>query len=153
MGTSSQVKCTTKYFPFSSGIPWQIKNGRYVQPEVSAAILQSKLRDKDIVVAAFGGLLESFYSLSILEAINYMMPGHSLFWCCTENRFVLFGVGVCVGRGFPSSILQASRELSRRGLDILLVFVLSCLFLRAFLVQRPGLLQLQDPYFHREKCC
>ncbi|KKN72155.1 hypothetical protein LCGC14_0413670 [marine sediment metagenome] len=74
-------KLTTKYFPFSPGIPWQIKNGRYVRPEVSGSILRSVLKDKDIVVAAFGGLLESFFSLSILEAINYMMPGHNLFWC------------------------------------------------------------------------
>lgn len=70
----------TKYFPFSPGISWQIKNGRYIQPEVSGAVLRSLLKDKDIVVAAFGGLIESFFSLSILETINYMMPGHNLFW-------------------------------------------------------------------------
>ena len=52
---------STKYFPFAPGIPWQVKNGRYIRPEVSGAVLRSVLKDKDIVVSAFGGLLESFF--------------------------------------------------------------------------------------------
>lgn len=71
---------SVKYFPFSTGIPWQVKCGKYVQPEVSGTILRERLKDKEIVVVALQGLIESFFSLSILETINYMMPGHNLYW-------------------------------------------------------------------------
>ena len=70
-----------KYFPFAPGIPWYVKNGKYIKPKVSGSILQHHLKDKDIVVVAFGGLLESFFSLSILETINFNWPGHNLYWC------------------------------------------------------------------------
>jgi len=80
---------SVRYFPFSPGIPWQVKNGKYVQPEVSGAVLRSLLKDKEIVVSAFGGLLESFFSLSILEIVNYMLPGSDLLWCGNSEYYSL----------------------------------------------------------------
>jgi hypothetical protein len=70
----------TLFFPFSPGIPWQIKNGKYVIPELPVSLFHSSLKGKDIVVAANGGLVESFYSLSILETLNSMIPSLKLYW-------------------------------------------------------------------------
>jgi len=78
-----------KYFPFAPGIPWEIKYGKYISPKVSGSIIRSLLSDKDIVVVAYGGLLESFFSLSILETMNYMLPGNNLFWCGNSEFYPL----------------------------------------------------------------
>lgn len=71
---------SVKFFPFSPGIPWNLKKGRYVVPEVPYQLLNSKLRDKNITTLSFGGLFESFYSLCVFEMLNNKMPGHNLFW-------------------------------------------------------------------------
>lgn len=81
-------KCL-KFFPFSIGIPWELKNGRYIVPKLSNNILYSALKDKDIVVSAFGGFLESFFSMTILEKMNYMMPSANLFWCGNKEYYDL----------------------------------------------------------------
>lgn len=71
----------TLFFPFSPGVPWKIKNGKYVIPELPVSCFVDILKTRDAVLSAFGGFAESFYSLSILEAINYTAPGTKLFWC------------------------------------------------------------------------
>lgn len=76
----AQTPVTIRYFPFSPEIPWSVRWGKYIEPQVSGSILRDSLSGKDIVVAAFGGLLESFYSFSILEMMNYLMPGNQLYW-------------------------------------------------------------------------
>ena len=74
-------RLSKKYFPFSPGVPWTIKNSKYILPQMTESIFYNKLKGKDIIVACFGGLIESYLSLTILETINYMMPGNKLFWC------------------------------------------------------------------------
>jgi len=69
-----------KYFPFSPGVPWKLNYSKYIVPEVPESILYDHLKEKKIIVAAYGGLLESFFSLSILELINYKLPSLELFW-------------------------------------------------------------------------
>jgi hypothetical protein len=69
-----------KFFPFSPGLPWAIKHGRYVVPQLPLSLLTHHLKKRDLVVAAFGGLLESYYSLSILETLNGILPKAKLFW-------------------------------------------------------------------------
>jgi len=73
------------FFPFSPGIPWQIKSGKYIIPELPVSCFSDILQKRDAVVSGFGGLAESFYSLSILETINREMPGVKLFWCGDEK--------------------------------------------------------------------
>lgn len=73
-------KLNVKYFPFSPGIPWKIRCGKYIVPELSASLWNNIYKEKNITVAAFGGLMESFFSLSILEVINQILPGSKLFW-------------------------------------------------------------------------
>jgi len=70
----------TKYFPFAPGLPYKIKNGRYVIPTMDYSYWQKALDCEEIVVAAYKGLFESLFSLSIFEAINYVFPGKTLYW-------------------------------------------------------------------------
>lgn len=49
-------------------------------PELPAELVSKALQDKELVVCAFGGLLESFYSLSILETLNKNLLGKALYW-------------------------------------------------------------------------
>jgi len=77
---------STKYFPFSPGIPWTIKYSKYIVPEVPGSIVLSNLKDKNIIVAAYSGFLESFFSLVLCEMMNYMLPSSKLLWA-GDDRF------------------------------------------------------------------
>jgi hypothetical protein len=68
-----------KYFPFSPGIPWVVKK-RIIVPEVPHSILYDTLSGRKVTVIAYGGLLESFFSFSILEQLNHFIPSAQLFW-------------------------------------------------------------------------
>lgn len=74
-------KQSIKYFPFAPGIPWKVKNGKYVVPELPSEAWRHALHGRDAVVVAYGGLIESFVSLSYLEILNYTMPSVKLHWC------------------------------------------------------------------------
>lgn len=77
--TQSTKKYNIKFFPFAPGIPWKTR-GNYVVPELSTAIWENVLNDKQLVVVAHGGLFESFFSLSIIEAFNIINPGRDVYW-------------------------------------------------------------------------
>lgn len=78
-----------KYFPFSPGIPWKLKNGRYVVPQIAREVWDSVLADKDFVVLAHNGFLESFWSLSIIEALGKLEPNRGLFWAGNRHFKIL----------------------------------------------------------------
>lgn len=78
-------------FPFAPGIRWKLHNG-YIIPEVSISSFDHKLQNQDVSVIAYGGLLESFYSLSILEMINYNVPSCKLKWIGNSNYFDLLNM-------------------------------------------------------------
>lgn len=81
------MKSNVKFFPFSPGIPWKIKSGKYVIPEMSSPLWQSVTKDKDITVVCNGGLLESFFSCTILETLNYVSPKSTLYWA-GDSKFL-----------------------------------------------------------------
>lgn len=75
-----------KHFPFSPGIPWTMRNGRYVEPRLDPDLWSRAMANKSVItVIAYNGLIESFFSLSILEAFssNYY---RKLFWL-GDKRF------------------------------------------------------------------
>lgn len=76
----SKNKESYRIFPFAPGVPWKLKHGKYIIPDMSLAVWQGILKDKTVVVSAFGGLIESFLSMSILEVINFSSPQSSLLW-------------------------------------------------------------------------
>lgn len=91
------MKISTRYFPFSPGIGWKIKNGKYIIPEINLDVWNKVTANKDITVVAFGGLIESYLSLCYLEMLNYIIPGNTLYWC-GDARFdsmaILNGIAI-----------------------------------------------------------
>ena len=73
-------RVNTQYFPFAPGVPYQVKNGRYVLPELSQEHWQKALSKKEVVITAHAGLFESLLSCSVLEVINKLLPGKTLHW-------------------------------------------------------------------------
>lgn len=73
-------KFSKKLFPFSPGIPWTVKNNKYILPSVDAKIWQRALGGKDFVISCYGGFLESFFSLSYCEAIAATDPFREIMW-------------------------------------------------------------------------
>lgn len=76
-----------KIFPFAPGLTWKIKHWKYVIPNQSLEILYRVLKDKKIITVAYGGLLESFCSLALLEIYNYLMPKNELYWA-GHSKFI-----------------------------------------------------------------
>lgn len=74
-----------KIFPWAPGLPWKVKYGKFVVPELPLELLGEQVKGKELVVCAFGGFLESFYSLSILELLNYHFSQEKLFWAGYDN--------------------------------------------------------------------
>lgn len=78
--TKVQRKYNAKFFPFSPGIPWKMERGKYVIPEIGFDIWHKVLNGKNIVVTAFGGLIESFFSLCAAEAISSFESSQKISW-------------------------------------------------------------------------
>jgi hypothetical protein len=84
-----KVQYKPKFFPFSAGIPWKIERGKYIIPEIDSETWFKVLEGKDIIITAFGGLLESFFSLSIAESLYFIDPTRKMFWM-GDDRYSFF---------------------------------------------------------------
>lgn len=76
---SSSLRINYKSFPFAPGILWNIKNGKYILPYLELNKINSFIKDNPIKIVCYGGLIESFFSLSILEAYNFYYK-NDLYW-------------------------------------------------------------------------
>jgi hypothetical protein len=89
-------KYKPQFFPFSAGIPWKVERGKYIVPEIDSETWHKVLDGRDIVITAFGGLFESFFSLAAAEALVSFDPGHKLFWLGRpEYSFLVRAQNVC----------------------------------------------------------
>jgi len=79
-----EKRVSIKYFPFAPGIPWKLYRGKYVIPEIVKESWDLATADRDAVILAHGGLLESFFSLSMAEALNKIEPNKRLLWAGNE---------------------------------------------------------------------
>lgn len=77
---SSEKQYKPKFFPFSAGIPWKVDRGKYIIPEIDSETWHKVLDGRNIIITAFGGVLESFFSLAAAEALVSFDPGHRVFW-------------------------------------------------------------------------
>lgn len=84
------VRYSTKYLPFAPGIPWKVQNGKYIVPEINGETWRSVVGNKSIILLTHGGLLEAFYSLTILEAFKLENPHRTLFWSGNQQFKYLF---------------------------------------------------------------
>jgi len=71
---------SVKFFPFSPGIPWKLKNGKYVQPEVPSNHLSNLINEKSLVVLSFGGIVEAVFSLFFIETLKTLKPKQDIYW-------------------------------------------------------------------------
>ena len=95
--TRSIKKYKSKFFPFSAGIPWKVERGKYIVPKIDAETWHKALDGKDLVITVFGGLFESFFSLSVAEALISFDSGHKLSWLGNEEYLSLVRMqGACV---------------------------------------------------------
>lgn len=76
---------TIRYFPFAPGIPWKIRSGKYVVPGLNSAAWNKAVGCRDVVVLSYGGLFESFVSLSLFEIMNYSSTSTKLMWSGTRR--------------------------------------------------------------------
>lgn len=100
---------SVKYFPFTPGIGWNLKNNKYIIPRVSPIAFDQAMKNRDAIIVTYGGLLESFLSLSYFEMINQFYPSTKMYWCGNDqfNPLIkLNGVGVVSPEPFPHSLLK-----------------------------------------------
>lgn len=77
-----------KIFPFAPGIKWKVDKGKYIKnPSINYENWTRISENKNIVVLAYGGLIESFFSLSFIEAYGQLEPHRKFFWA-GDSRFV-----------------------------------------------------------------
>lgn len=77
---------TIKFFPFAPGIPYKLRHRKIIIPTVNGEILSQIFANKQSVVVAHGGLIESFFSFSIIEALHLIHPTKQFYWL-GDNRF------------------------------------------------------------------
>jgi hypothetical protein len=91
-----KLKFKNKFFPFASGISWEIDQGKYVVPKIDGETWKSVLSNKDLHIVVFGGLLESFFSFSYAEALSSLEPDKDLYWIGDDKYKCLLKVnGLC----------------------------------------------------------
>jgi hypothetical protein len=89
-------KYKSKFFPFSPGIPWKMSNGKYIVPEIDFETWHKVLDGREVIIAAFGGLLESFFSLCAAEALVSFDTSHKIYWLGnSEHSFFVRAQGLC----------------------------------------------------------
>jgi hypothetical protein len=100
-------KSGVQYFPFSPGIPWKLKYNDVIIPEIAAPILNRTLHNKIINVIAFGGLIESFFSLSIFEYFNRFNTDRILYWSGNKQYLPLLKAN---GLAKPSPVSEINKS-------------------------------------------
>ena len=101
------MKISTRYFPFCQGVGWKIKGGKYIIPEINLDVWNKIIFDKNIIVVAYGGFIESYFSLCYLEMLNYIAPKNKIFWSGNSkfNSLIsLNGIGKILD--FPKKVLS-----------------------------------------------
>ena len=69
-----------QYFAFSPGIPWKLNNLKQIVPKMNGALWEQCTEGKQRVVLANGGLIETFFSTSLIEALARLDPTRPVFW-------------------------------------------------------------------------
>jgi hypothetical protein len=86
----------SRFFPFSPTLPWKIDRGKYIIPEIDFETWHRALDGRDIVIVAFGGLVESFFSLCVAEALVSFDSSHNVYWLGnSEYLFLSSAQGLC----------------------------------------------------------
>lgn len=76
---SSNVKTTSRIFPYCPGIVWKLKNN-YIISKLDTDNWKKAIDDRDVVVVNFGGLFEVYFSLTYFEALNKLYPQKTIYF-------------------------------------------------------------------------
>jgi hypothetical protein len=97
---------TYRVFPFCPGIAWKLKDDKFIRPTLRLDAYKHLIHNKDLVVAAYGGVFESIMSLSIFEMLQYINPDAKLYWSGHEkyNELVKWQGLAKVGPTLPENI-------------------------------------------------
>src|SRR5260221_420987 len=89
------MKYNTQYFPFSPGIPWKTKNNIII-PQIDSPTFNKVIEGRDINIVSFGGLIETFLSLSILEQVHFLYPSKNFYYSGNDKFNDLINInGLC----------------------------------------------------------
>jgi hypothetical protein len=80
-----KTKKSYKFFPFSGGIRWEIRDYKYIHPSIDLDTWNTAVNEKDIIITVFGGLLESLFSLTVIEALYKLKPNQNIYWLGTDK--------------------------------------------------------------------
>lgn len=69
-----------RYFPWAPKIPWKMRHGKFLIPELSQAIWSRVISNHDPIVVSNGGLMEAYYSLSYFELLNLNFHTKKFYW-------------------------------------------------------------------------
>ena len=89
-------KYKAKFFPFSPGIAWKVERGKYIIPEIDFETWHKVLDGRDVIITAFGGLVESLFSLCVAEALVSFDSSHKIYWLGNQQySFFARAQGLC----------------------------------------------------------
>lgn len=67
-----------KYFPFCKGIGWKCTS--VIKPKLDGDSWNRAVSDRTPIITCFGGLYEHYFSLSIIEALNKILPSKKVYF-------------------------------------------------------------------------
>lgn len=79
------------YFPFSPGIPWSF-NKKFLINKVPDFVWSRFISQRKNIIVSNGGLIESFFSLSIAEVLNFIYPEKQVYWSGEESYKYLLSI-------------------------------------------------------------
>lgn len=68
------------YFPFSPGIPWRF-NKKFLINKIPDFVWSRFVKPRKNIIVSYGGLIESFFSLTLAEIFNFIYPDKQIYWC------------------------------------------------------------------------
>jgi hypothetical protein len=74
----------TTFFPFASGVPYQIKGGMYVVPNLDYEHWKYAFENKKSVIICHNGFLENLSATMILESLVSIRPFQKMEWMVNE---------------------------------------------------------------------
>lgn len=74
------VKTKTIYLPFAPSIAFKVKNSYDIICKLDSNSWNIATKDRQLIVTNFGGLFETYFSLSYFEALNKLFPNKKLYF-------------------------------------------------------------------------
>ncbi len=71
---------TKRYFPFAKGIPYEMKNGIYIEPRLDFNNWHQAFENKKAIIICHKGFLENLFTTSVLEAVKSINPSQAVEW-------------------------------------------------------------------------